>query len=55
MEEPLEKQLVVETPYIEEEKNPNTVSTNITLLIIGFIISLCIGIISINKKRWLCK
>lgn len=48
-----EKQLVVETPYIEEEKNPNTVSTNITLLIIGFIISLCIGIISINKKRWL--
>lgn len=50
-----EKQLVVETPYIEEEKNPNTVSTNITLLIIGFIISLCIGIISINKKRWLCK
>lgn len=50
-----EKQLVVETPYIEEEKNPNTVSTNITLLIIGFIISLCIGIISIKKKRWLCK
>lgn len=50
-----EKQLVVETPYIEEEKNPNTVSTNITLLIIVFIISLCIGIISINKKRWLCK
>ena len=48
-----EKQLVVETPYIEE--NPNTTSTNIMLLILGFIISLGIGIVSLNKKRWLCK
>lgn len=48
-----EKQLVVETPYIEE--NPNTTSTNIMLLILGFIISLGIGIVSLKKKRWLCK
>lgn len=48
-----EKQLVVETSYIEE--NPNTTSTNIMLLIFGFIISLGIGIVSLNKKRCLCK